>query len=258
MLINNSIFKFNLHYFSDLLVKITSVKYFYLICRYSFPILCLFFILFFGYGILGGFFLAPPDYQQGEIFRIIYVHVPAAFLSLFVYTIIFFCSILTLVWRIKVADIVAANSASLGASFTFLALVTGALWGKPMWGTFWVWDARLTSELILLFLYFGYQGLRSAISNPEKKARISSLFAIIGMVDIPLIHFSVNWWQTLHQGATIAKFAKPSMPNEMLFPLLSMILAFALFYGLILCLRIQTEILKREKETKWVQMLTMG
>lgn len=239
------------------LSKLSNLKYIYTLCKILFPVFAFTFILTFAYGLYGGLVLAPSDYQQGEFFRIIYVHVPAAFLSLLIYTIIFICAVITLVWRLKIADIIAEHSAHLGACFTFLALFTGALWGKPMWGAFWVWDARLTSELILLFLYFGYQGLRQAISQREKRARISALFAIVGMVDIPLIHFSVNWWQTLHQGATLAKFAKPSMAQEMLLPLLAMILAFVLFYALVMCLRIQSEILKREKETQWVRLLML-
>lgn len=215
----------------------------------------LLFALTFGFGLYGGLFVAPPDYQQGEAFRIIYVHVPAAFLSLSIYTIIFLCSVIFLVWRVKLADIIAQSSAALGASFTFLALFTGALWGKPMWGTFWVWDARLTSELILLFLYFGYMGLRSAIPNFETRAKTSSLFAIVGMIDVPIVHFSVYWWQTLHQGATISKLARPSIANEMLTPLLLMIIAFFIFYALIVCYRARTEIVRREQRAQWVERM---
>jgi heme exporter protein C len=210
------------------------------------------------YGVIGGLFLAPPDYQQGDGFRIIYVHVPAAFLSLAIYSIIFFSSVIFLIWYVKLADIIAKTSVSLGATFTLIALLTGAIWGKPMWGTWWIWDARLTSELILLFLYLGLMGLRGAIRDPRRASYACAILSIIGMVDIPIVHFSVEWWATLHQGATLAKLAKPSIDNEMLFPLLAMIVAFGLFYGIILCLRVRMEILKREWKTAWVQKwLTM-
>lgn len=230
-----------------------SLKNFYRFSGWLLPSLGILFLATFSLGVYGGLFVAPPDYQQGETFRIIYVHVPAAFLSLFIYTIIFVNSVVFLIWQVKLCDILASVSASLGASFTFLALLTGALWGKPMWGTFWVWDARLTSELILLFLYFGYMGLRSAIPSLETRAKISALFAIIGMIDVPIVHFSVNWWQTLHQGATLSKFARPSMATEMLIPLLFMMVAFFVFYVFMVCLRARTEILWRERNTQWVK-----
>lgn len=230
-----------------------SPKHFYRYSSFAIPTVGILFMLTFALGLYGGLVLAPPDYQQGEAFRMIYVHVPAAFLSLFVYTLIFVNSVVFLIWRVKLADVLAAVSAPLGASFTFLALFSGALWGKPMWGTFWVWDARLTSELILLFLYFGYLGLRSAIPSLEARGKISALFAIIGMIDVPIVHFSVNWWQTLHQGATISKFARPSMTTEMLVPLLLMISSFFLFYLFILFVKARTEILYREQNTQWVK-----
>ena len=227
-------------------------KFFYLWSGHCLFPLFLLFLITFVVGVYQGVWVAPADYQQGELFRIIYVHVPAAFLSLFIYTIIFGCSVIFLIWRLKVADIIAGCSAAIGASFTFLALFTGALCGKPMWGTYWVWDARLTSELILLFLYFGYMGLRGAISNLETRAKAAALFAIVGMVDVPIVHFSVNWWQTLHQGATLSKLARPSIANEMLFPLLYMIAAFMMFYVFLILYRGRTEILLREKRTQWV------
>jgi heme exporter protein C len=205
------------------------------------------------YGVVGGLFLAPPDAEQGDAFRMIYIHVPAAFLSLMIYGIIFVNSVVYLVWHIKLADITAKCSASVGATYTIIALFSGALWGKPMWGTWWIWDARLTSELILLFLYMGYMGLRNAIREPKRAAKASAILAVIGMVDIPIIHFSVEWWATLHQGATLAKFSKPSIAPEMLYPLLAMLGAFILFYAALLCVRVRVEILKRERKTQWVQ-----
>jgi heme exporter protein C len=208
------------------------------------------------YGSIAGLFWAPADYQQGEAFRIIYVHVPCAILSLSIYTVIFLSSVLFLVWRIKIADRVAEASGVCGATFTLIALITGAIWGKPIWGTFWVWDARLTAELILLFLYSGYLGLRVAYRHHYNAARAAAILAIVGMVDIPIVHFSVEWWETLHQGATITRFAKPTMATEMLYPLLAMIAGFALFYLSLLFYRMRSLILYRERQTQWVQALT--
>lgn len=237
------------------LSKLVSPKYCYQISGYFTPWVCLLCAILMVYGMVGGLFLAPDDYQQGAAYRIIYIHVPCAFLSLSIYTIIFLCGSIYLIWRIKIADIIAAASAQLGAIYTLIALLTGALWGKPMWGTFWVWDARLTSELVLLFLYLGYMGLRSAITETERAAKASAILAVVGMVDIPIVHFSVEWWATLHQGATLSKFAKPSIAPEMLYPLLAMITGFFFFYGALLLVRVRSEILKREWRTQWVQDL---
>lgn len=234
--------------------RLTSPAHFYDVAARILPYLVIAFVLCLGAGSVWGLYFAPPDYQQGEGFRIIYVHVPAAFWSLGIYTIIFFCSILSLVWRLKLADVLAKASAPIGASFTFIALLTGAVWGKPMWGTWWVWDARLTSELILLFLYLGYMGLRSAIQDLQTAARITGIFAVVGMVDIPIVHFSVEWWQTLHQGPTLAKFARPSMAWEMLYPLYLMIFAFALFYLILLLMKARNELLRRAGEAQWVRL----
>lgn len=214
-------------------------------------------LLVLGLGVFAGFFLAPPDYQQGEAFRIIYVHVPAAFWSLGIYTFIFINSVMYLIWRIKINDIIANASAPIGAIYTFIALVTGALWGKPMWGTWWIWDARLTSELILFFLYLGYIGLRKAQGEHRLKAKMAAVLAIVGMIDVPIVHFSVQWWQTLHQGATLARLAKPAMPPSMLIPLLVMILAFGLFYVSLLLIRIRTSILVQAFSTEWVRSLLL-
>jgi len=233
--------------------RLGSPPFVYHMAGVSLPWLSLVCMVLMIYGVVGGLFLAPPDMEQGDAFRIIYVHVPAAFLSLFIYTLMFASSVIYLIWRIKLADIVAKSSAAIGATYTIIALFTGALWGKPMWGTWWIWDARLTSELILLFLYLGYMGLRSAIREPKRSAHASAILAIVGMVDIPIIHFSVEWWATLHQGATLAKFARPSIAPQMLYPLLAMLGAFTLFYAVILCIRVRLEILKREQKALWVR-----
>lgn len=213
---------------------------------------------FLSYGLLAGLLLAPIDYQQKEAVRIMYVHVPCALLSLSVYTIIGVMSLVYLIWRIKLADIVAEVSASFGAAVTIVALVSGSLWGKPMWGAWWVWDARLTSELILLFLYFGYMGLRSAITDKTMAANVAAILAVVGLIDIPIIHFSVNWWNTLHQGATISKFAKPDIDMAMLYPLLSTLLGLYMLYFALVCIKARTEILWRERHTKWVKNLLIG
>jgi len=205
-----------------------------------------------GYGVVDGLVFAPPDYQQGDAFRIIYVHVPSAWLSLFAYVSMAVAAAVALIWRIKMGHAVAAASAPIGASFTLLALVTGSLWGRPMWGTFWAWDPRLTSELILLFLYVGVMSLRSAFEDPARGDRAAALLALVGVVNVPIIHFSVVWWNSLHQGATVAKFGKPTMAASMLWPLLSMALGFMLFYGAVLCMRLQGEVLNRERQAKWV------
>jgi len=227
----------------DVFHRLGSPKYCYQILGYCLPWVSLLCAGLMVYGVFGGLFLAPPDYQQGDGFRMIYIHVPAAFLSLMIYGIIFVSSVIYVVWHIKLADAVAKSSALLGATYTVIALFSGALWGKPMWGTWWIWDARLTSELILLFLYVGYMGLRSAIPNPKRAAQACAILAIVGMMDIPIIHFSVDWWATLHQGATLAKFAKPSIAPEMLYPLLAMIAGFGLFYAVIVSIRVRGDII---------------
>ena len=204
-------------------------------------------------GLYGGLVLAPPDYQQGDAFRILYVHAPSAWMSMFIYATMAVAAAIGLIWRIKLAHAVAAASAPVGAWFTFVALTTGAVWGKPMWGTWWVWDARLTSELILLFLYVGLIALRASIDDRDRADRASAVLAMVGVVNLPIIHYSVYWWNTLHQGATISKLGKPSITGEMLWPLLTMMVAFTLYYGGVLMLRLRAEILRRERDASWLQ-----
>jgi heme exporter protein C len=233
--------------------KLASPKYFYQLAGKLLPFIWLSCVGLFSYGLWAGLVRAPADYQQGEAYRIIYIHVPCAVLSLAIFTIMAIAASIYLIWRIKLADVIAAVSAPLGASFTFLALVTGSLWGKPMWGTWWIWDARLTAELILLFLYLGVMALRSAISNPEAAGRATSILILVGIVDIPIIHYSVNWWNTLHQKASILQWGKPTLAPEMLYPLLAMLSAFFLYYIALLLMRAQRELLQREKQTTWAQ-----
>jgi heme exporter protein C len=203
-------------------------------------------------GLIGGLALAPPDYQQGDAFRIIYVHVPSAYMSMFCYATMAVAGAIGLIWRIKMSYALAAATAPIGASFTMLALFTGSLWGRPMWGTYWAWDPRLTSELILLFLYAGVMSLRPAFEDPARGDRAAALLAVVGVVNLPIIHFSVVWWNSLHQGSTIAKI-RPSIPGSMLWPLLSMLLGFMCFYGAVVCMRLRGEVLNRERQSAWVR-----
>jgi len=204
-------------------------------------------------GLYYGLVKAPPDYQQGESYRIIFVHVPAAWMSMFIYMVMAFSGAVGLIWRIKLSDIVASSCAPIGAAFTFLALATGSLWGKPMWGAWWVWDARLTSELILLFLYLGFIALQASIEDPRNAARAGAILALVGVVNIPIIHYSVEWWSTLHQGATVTKLDKPSIHISMLIPLLLMAVAFKLYFVTSVLMRARGELLKREQNSRWVK-----
>lgn len=206
-------------------------------------------------GLYGGLVLAPPDYQQGESYRIIFIHVPSAWLSLFIYMVMATVGAIALIWRMKLAEVVLASSAPIGASFTFIALATGSLWGKPMWGTYWVWDARLTSELILLFLYLGIIGLHSALDDKRTASRAAAVLTLVGVVNIPIIHYSVEWWNTLHQGPTVTKMDAPSIHTSMLIPLLLMAVAFKLFFATVVLMRARCEVLERERNSNWVREL---
>ena len=209
--------------------------------------------LLIGAGLYGGLFLSPPDYQQGDGFRIIYVHVPSAWMSLMVYTTMAVSAAVGLIWRIKVAHAAAASCAPIGASFTLCALVTGSLWGAPMWGTYWEWDPRLTSELILLFLYLGYMGLRSAMEDTQRADRASAVLAIVGVVNVPIIHYSVIWWNSLHQAPSVMKLGAPTIATSMLIPLLMMGLGFTLFFVAVLLVRLRGEVLSRERSASWIR-----
>ena len=233
--------------------RLASPKHFYYLSGRMIPWFGGFSLLLMLAGLVGGLVLAPPDYQQGDSFRIMYVHVPSAWMSLFIYVCMAVTSAIGLIWRIKLADVIASSSAPIGASFTFLALVTGSLWGKPMWGTYWVWDARLTSELILLFLYLGYMGLQAAIEDRRTAARASAVLALVGVINVPIIHYSVEWWNTLHQGPTVTKFGAPSIYIGMLIPLLLMGVAFTLFYGATVLMRARAEVLHQERRSAWVR-----
>ncbi len=235
--------------------KHSSPKYFYRLSGRLIPWFGWFCLAFMVTGLYYGLIEAPPDYQQKDSYRIMFVHVPAAWMSMFIYMVMAVSGAIGLIWRIKLADVIAASSAPIGASFTFLALATGALWGKPMWGAWWVWDARLTSELILLFLYLGVIALNSAIEDKRTASRASAILALVGVVNIPIIHYSVEWWNTLHQGATITKMSAPSIHISMLIPLLLMAVAFKLYYATVVLMRARCEVLERERNSSWVQEL---
>ena len=235
--------------------KLGSPKHFYRIAGHWIPWLAASCLLLMLAGLYQGMVVAPTDYQQGDSYRIMFIHVPSAWMSLFVYMIMAGAGAVGLIWRVKMAEVIAISSAPIGASFTFLALVTGAIWGKPMWGAWWVWDARLTSELILLFLYLGVIALYNAVEDKRSAARATSILALVGVVNIPIIHYSVEWWNTLHQGPTVTKFGAPSIDIRMLIPLLLMAVACKLFYAGVVLMRARVEVLERERNTRWVSEL---
>ena len=206
-------------------------------------------------GLYLGFFVAPTDFQQGEAYRVIFIHVPAAWMSMFIYLIMACWAGLGLVLNTRLSSMMAQALAPTGAMFTFVALWTGALWGKPTWGTWWVWDARLTSELILLFLYIGYMSLTAAIDDPRRADKAGAILALVGAVNVPIIYFSVKWWNTLHQGASVSLTQAPSMAKIMLIGML--IMAFASWmYAIAAALsRVRIIILEREKNSAWAQEL---
>ena len=206
-------------------------------------------------GLGWGLAIAPPDYLQGNSFRIMYLHVPAAILSESCYMLMGAAGVVLLVWRMKLADMVIAAAAPIGAAFCSIALLTGAIWGRPTWGTWWVWDARTTSVLVLLFLYFGVIALRQAMPREETAGRACAILAIVGVIDIPIIKYSVDWWLTLHQPSTFKLTSAPSMPPEMYLPLLVSVLGFYAFFAGVLLLGVGNEILRREQRTQWVSDL---
>lgn len=207
-------------------------------------------------GTFGGLVLAPPDYLQGDSFRIIYIHVPSAYVSMMAYVILAVSAAIGFIWRLKLAHAVAVSIAPIGASFTFLALATGAIWGKPTWGTFWQWtDPRIMFELLLLFLYLGYMALRAAFEDRDKADRVSAILGVVGVVNVPIIHYSVIWWNSLHQGPTISRLDGPTITTDMLVPLLIMIVGFTLFFFWLLLSRLQGEIVDREHATRWLREL---
>ena len=209
-------------------------------------------------GSVWGLAFAPQDYQQGDSFRIIYIHVPSAILSMSTYVAMAVAALVGIVWQWRTAFMAMIAMAPVGAVVTFIALFTGAAWGKPMWGTWWVWDARLTSELILLFLYLGVMSLYGAFEDKQQAGKAAGVMALVGVVNVPIIHYSVEWWNTLHQGATISKFDKPSIAPEMLWPLLIALLGFALFIAAVTVMRMKNEIIRREYHCPWVKEMVQS
>lgn len=196
-------------------------------------------------GLVLGLGVVPPDYQQGDAYRIMFVHVPSAWMGLFIYGVMAVSSAVGFIWRHPLADLIAKSSAPIGACFTFICLFTGSLWGEPMWGTWWVWDARLTSMLVLLFLYLGYIALHAAYQDPTKGARAAGILALVGVINLPIVKYSVNWWNTLHQPATISKIDAPSIDPIMAAPLMLMIVGFMAYYATVLIIRLRAEIASR-------------
>lgn len=233
--------------------KLGSPPYFDQRARVWAPWLELMALALVAYGLLGGLWLAPPDYQQGEVYRIIYVHVPAAWLSLALYSAMAVAGIVVVVWRMKLAESALVCLAPVGASFTALALATGMIWGKPTWGAYWVWDARLTSELVLLFLYLGVIALNNAMPDARRGARAAALLAIVGWVNVPIVHYSVEWWNSLHQTASIARLGKPALDASMLWPLLAMALGLTFFSAANVLRRMRAENLRRNARQRWAR-----
>lgn len=203
-------------------------------------------------GLYQGLFVAPPDYQQGESVRIMFIHVPAAWMAMFLYVVMAGAGAAGLIWNTKLTEVLARSCAPVGAWFTLLALATGSLWGKPMWGTWWAWDARITSVLILFFLYLGFMALQASIDDPKRAARAAAILALVGVVNIPIIHFSVEWWNTLHQPASVTRIGRPAIHISLLIPLLIMAVAFMTYFITVVLLRMRNEILERERHTTWV------
>ena len=204
-------------------------------------------------GLIVGLLVAPTDFQQGDAYRIIFIHVPAAWMSMLIYVVMAAWAGIGLVLNTRLSSMMATALAPTGALMTFIALWTGALWGKPTWGAWWVWDARLTSELVLLFLYIGYLSLHAAIEDPRRADRSAALLAIVGVVNVPIIYFSVKWWNTLHQGASVSLTQAPSMAPPMLIGMLVMSLAFWAYCIAVALVRVRTVILERERHTQWVR-----
>jgi len=237
------------------LYRLSSPKFFYRISGRVIPWLFLASITLLAVGLFWGLLIAPPDARQGHSFRIIYIHVPASFLALAGYYFMAAAGAVGLVWRTKMSFWFMKSAASIGAAMTFIALFSGAIWGRPSWGTYWVWDARVTSMLILLFLYLGVMAMIRAFDNSELGQKNGAILGLIGTVNVPIIYKSVDWWHTLHQPATLKVTTESSIHIDMLQPLLVMIAGFYLFYALAICLFLRAEILYHEQGTSWVKEL---
>ena len=235
--------------------KYSSPASFYTLAGKMIPFFVVLAIVLLIAGLYVGFFVAPTDFQQGEAYRIIFIHVPAAWMSMFLYVVMAFWAGIGLAFNTRLSSMFATAIAPTGAMFTFLALWTGALWGKPMWGTWWVWDARLTSELILLFLYIVFMSLQAAIDEPRRADKAGAILALVGVVNIPIIYFSVQWWNTLHQGASVSVNQAPAMATTMLMGMLIMVFASWMYSIAVILKRVRVIILERESHAAWVAEL---
>ena len=222
-----------------------------------YPFLLIIMLVFISIGLWYSLFNSPPDYQQGETVRIMYVHVPAAWMALMVYLSMTIMSIFSLVWRHPLADILSKSSAPIGATFTLIALVTGSIWGKPTWGTWWVWDARLTSVFILFLIYMGHIAVVRAFQDEYKGARAAAILTLFGAFNLPIIKFSVDWWNTLHQPASVIKLDGPSIHVDMLIPLILMAFGFLFFYFSFLLINVQTELNHRKLKKLFIKKLNL-
>jgi heme exporter protein C len=235
--------------------KLGSPPYFYRFAGRLLPWLGGLALLSGAIGLYGGLVIAPADYQQGDSFRILYIHAPCAWMSVFAYAFMAGNGFIALVWRIKLSETLAMAAAPVGAAFTFITLVTGSLWGKPMWGTWWTWDARLTSELVLLFLYLGVIGLYHAIEDTRQAARAAAFLALVGIVNLPIVHYSVVWWNTLHQGSTISMTGQSHITASMVWPLLVLALATHVYFFASLLARSRAMLLGLESGKEWVRAI---
>ena len=233
--------------------KFAAPATFYPLAGRMLPWFALLSVLFAAAGLWVSLFVAPTDAQQGEGYRIIFVHVPASWMSMFIYVVMTFWAAFGLAFNTRLSAMMASALAPTGAMFAFLSLLTGSLWGKPMWGAWWVWDARLTSELILFFLYLGFMALQAAIDDPRRADKAGAMLALVGVVNVPIIYFSVQWWNTLHQGASISMTKAPAMAHTMLWGMLLMALAFWMYSIAMSLMRVRSIILERERHTEWVQ-----
>jgi heme exporter protein C len=236
--------------------KLASPPYAYEIARRVRPWLFWPAVILMAWAAYQGLFVVPVDYQQGDAYRIIYVHVPAATMTTVIYTAMATAAAIGLIWRMKLAHAFAAACAFPGAVFTALTLMTGSIWGRPMWGAYWAWDPRLTSELLLLFLYLGYIALRASIDDIGRADRASAVLAIVGVVNIPIIKYSVVWWNSLHQGPSLSVFGKSAIDPSMLTPLLVMMFAFCIYSGAVLCDGLCAQIIRRERNSQWLAGLS--
>ena len=239
-------------------IKMGSPPFFYRWSTTFSPWLALLAVIVFSAGLFWGLGFAPTDYKQGDVYRIIYIHVPSAILAELIYVLMAVCGFISLVWRAKIAGMLITSAAPIGAGFTFIALVTGSIWGQFTWGTWWVWDARLTSTLILFFLYSAIIGLHSSIENKTKADRAVSILAVLGVVIVPIIKKSVDWWQTLHQSSTFTLTSSPSMSPDMYQPLFVCVLGFSFLFIFMLTNSLRGEIIFRERDKLWVKNQFFG